>query len=355
MDADRHLVAPSGASYRVLVIDPRVRRMTLGTLRRLDILSRGGLVIAGPRPVESPSLADDQAAFSRLASAVWSRPNQTYPTLAAAISALRLTPDAELDNPSLSFVHRTLPDGEVYFVANLGPAPVELTASFRVSGLAPEIWRAVDASITPASYEMAGGRTAVPLALAANDAFFVVFRKPTRQMAKRAPARSIRVLATLAGPWRVDFPLGAGAPASATFPQLASWSDSTVPGIRYFSGTARYTTSLEVREAIGPGRLLLDLGKVANVAQVRVNGRMVGTAWTAPYRVDITVAAHRGRNRLEVDVANLWPNRLIGDQQPGAAQHHVEAAYQPFSQDSPLRPSGLLGPVQLVSEVPGLQ
>jgi hypothetical protein len=319
-------------------------------LQRLDALSRGGLVIAGPKPVESPSLVDDQAAFSKLASAVWSRSTRTFPSLEAAISALGLSPDAELGDPALTFVHRKLTDGEIYFIANLGTRPIDRTVSFRVSGLAPEIWRADDASNARATYEIAGGRTAVPLALAPHDALFVVFRKPTRELAYRAPSSETKTLSTLTGPWRVEFPPGAGAPSSAIFPQLGSWSDSTIPGIRYFSGTARYTTSLEITMARGSHRLLLDLGEVANVAQVRVNGRWVGTAWKAPYRVDITAAARTGRNRLEIDVVNLWPNRMIGDLQAGA-HRYAEAAYQPFNRDSPLLPSGLLGPVKLLSQV----
>ena len=99
-----------------------------------------------------------------------------------------------------------------------------------------------------------------------------------------------------------------------------------------------------------PGRLLLDLGAIGDVAEVFVNGRAAGTAWHAPYRVDVTAAAHSGLNRLEVRVANLWVDRLIGDAQPGATKIAWTAA-PTYRADAPLRRSGLIGPVRLIVEI----
>jgi hypothetical protein len=343
---DSQIVAPGGGRYRLLAIDPAAR-ITLPTLRKLDALSRAGAVIAGPRPARSPSLADDDQEFAQLADAIWSRSGRTFPTVDAALAALRLAPDAELGNSALSFVHRKLADGDLYFIANLGGAAVDTTGSFRVSGRAPEIWRADDGSMTPVSYDMVGERTEVPLAIGAHEAFFVMFRRPAPATSYRIPATTVRPLKALSGPWQLSFPAESGAPGALTLPALGSWTDSEDRAVRYFSGTARYATSVSIPAVPKVGRLLLDLGGVANVARVTVNGRETGYAWKAPYRVDITNAARKGRNRVEIEVANLWPNRMIGDKQPDAGQRRAEATFDPFKADSPLLPSGLLGPVLL--------
>jgi hypothetical protein len=95
-------------------------------------------------------------------------------------------------------------------------------------------------------------------------------------------------------------------------------------------------------------RFFLDLGTVHNVAEVLVNGGSAGIAWKAPYKVDITDFVKTGSNRLEIRLSNLWPNRLIGDKQPGSTQPHATAVYNPLRADSPLLPSGLLGPVRVL-------
>jgi hypothetical protein len=152
------------------------------------------------------------------------------------------------------------------------------------------------------------------------------------------------------------------------------------PGVKYFSGTATYSRSLEVPAAmIGAGkRVYLDLGRVEVVAQVRINGRDFGTLWKEPYRLDVTGAVHAGANALEVRVTDLWPNRLIGDEQLPAenrygtgAEHGILempewyvtgqpkppggrvtfATWQFYHKDDPLPDSGLLGPVRIVGAV----
>jgi beta-galactosidase/beta-glucuronidase len=135
-----------------------------------------------------------------------------------------------------------------------------------------------------------------------------------------------------------------------TLPALASWTENGDPGVKYFSGTATYTKTVDVPDGwSGNGaRVLLDLGSVKNVADVRMNGRSVGTAWKAPFRVDVTDALNRGPNSLEIHVSNLWPNRLIGDKQIGVTRKYAFAVSDPYRADSPLLPSGLLGPVQFL-------
>jgi hypothetical protein len=121
-------------------------------------------------------------------------------------------------------------------------------------------------------------------------------------------------------------------------------------GVKYFSGTGVYTKTIQVPSGwLIPGaKLWLDLGNVKNIAEVSVNGKPLGVVWKPPFRVDATAALKAGANDLEIRVINLWVNRLIGDQQPDVAKKYTYTAQQFYQADSPLLPSGLLGPVQVV-------
>lgn len=346
MDNDR-LVSPSGSAYRLLAFDPNVQRVTVPTLRKLDALSKAGLVIAGPKPISSPSLADNDLEFSALVDAIWSRVGQTFSTVEAAIDALELAPDASLGSESLSFVHRKLPNADLYFIANLSDTSVASTASFRIKGMAPEIWRADDGTVSAASYDFVDDRTNVPMTIEGHDAVFVVFRRPTTLPSRRIPSTPRSPFMTLDGPWQITFPPNRGAPSSTTFQTLRSWTAIDVAGIRYFSGTARYSKTLSIPDLPKEGSLILDLGQVSNIAQVFVNGHAAGIAWKSPFRVDVSNFVYKGDNRIEIVVSNLWPNRMIGDKQVGGIHRYAMATYDPFTMNTPLLPSGLLGPVQL--------
>lgn len=179
--------------------------------------------------------------------------------------------------------------------------------------------------------------------------------------------------ATLPGPWRVAFTPGWGAPEAITLDQPRSLSLHDEPGVRYYSGTATYTTSFRAPAAmLLPGRRVsLDLGRVAVNAQVLLNGRDLGLLWHEPYRLDVTEALRVGENQLELRVTNLWINRMIGDEQlPEDSRRHGNGtliewpdwletgapsptgrltftSWRLWGKDSPLVESGLLGPVTL--------
>lgn len=191
---------------------------------------------------------------------------------------------------------------------------------------------------------------------------------------------------TLDGPWTVRFDPNLGAPESITMPELKSLHRHEADGVKYYSGTATYTKKFQAPAPNGK-RLYLDLGRVEVIAEVKVNGKPVGNVWKAPYRVDITDAVRAGENDLEVQVTNLWPNRLIGDEQqppeyeygyvtdnPGSSggggggvlaipEWYREGKPKPksarvafsvwkwFSKNDPLLESGLLGPVKLRTAV----
>ncbi len=149
----------------------------------------------------------------------------------------------------------------------------------------------------------------------------------------------------------ISFPPNWGAPAKASIDPLVSWTEIPNDGIKYFSGTATYRLDLDApQDWFKPdAKIILDLGEVKEIAEVWVNGKPVGEIlWKPPYRADVTAALVPGKNHLEIKVTNLWPNRLIGDQQPNA-KPYAWVDYRPFKDSTPLLESGLLGPVKVLS------
>ena len=179
------------------------------------------------------------------------------------------------------------------------------------------------------------------------------FRQVFSQVACKLPLPKVveTDLKTIEGPWNVAFQPGRGAPASITLDKLISWPDSTDPGVKYFSGVGTYTKTVQASPEWFKKRakLWIDLGDVKNLAEVRVNGKSLGIVWHTPYRVDATSALKPGANEVTIKVINAWVNRLIGDQQPGATKYTF-ADVKPYRANSPLQPSGLLGPVRVYSE-----
>jgi len=354
--ANGRLRAKSGMNYRVLALDPNSQHMTLAVLRKLRDLVAAGAVVVGPKPIESPSEADNQAEFRTLADSLWGKGKgkiQEGRTLEQALAGVAR--DYDYSKPQadteLLFVHRKLAGGDIYWVNNRQARVETLDATFRVTGKAPEIWHPDTSVVEPASYRTANGRTTVPLRLEPNDAVFVVFRKPAT-----APERKIKtpvetMLATMSGPWEVAFQPDRGAPEKITMDALHSWHTDADTGVKYFSGTAAYTKTIEAPASWfkSGAKLWLDLGDVKNLAEVTVNGKPLGIAWKAPFRVNLTGALKPGANTLLVRVTNLWVNRVIGDMQPGVTKKYTYTARQLHQPDSPLYPSGLLGPVQVLS------
>ena len=350
------VAAPSGARYRLLWLGGQSDRMTVPTLRRVLELVRAGATVAGKRASRSPSLADDPAEFRALADALWGAGEGVAPravgrgrVLAAADAddALRqigAAADVDVGGADLLWKHRLLPDGgHIYFLTNRTAQPLALTAALGVSGFRPERWDAVTGRAEALGWASAGGVTRVPLALGPQESTFVLFRERTAAAAGEAPTRTERELARFAGGWTLRAPGVAARPAA-----VGTWTDD--PAMRHFSGTADYLRALRIDAPARGERVLLDLGDVGDVAEVLIDGRSAGIAWTAPWRVDVTDHLRPGRDQqLTVRVTNRWINRLIGDAQPGAQRTSFTAvpAYRP---DAPLRPSGLLRPVRLVAE-----
>jgi hypothetical protein len=298
--------------------------------------------------------------------------------------------------PSLDYVHRRTADADIYFVRNTLDTPVRADVVFRVDGRQPELFHADTGLVekTLLFEPTADGRTRLPLSLEARGSIFVIFRhrastsyvadiKEDGVLVHRSDAAlsvvqrgNEAVLSTLsrgsydvsfadgsrrtvstgdkgpisiAGPWTLRFPAGWGAPAQVSVDRLKSWTAFDDVGIRYFSGRATYRTTLMLSEDEAKAVALsqLNLGEVHEVANVRINGKNAGILWKSPYVVRVDGLLHEGENVIEVDVTNLWPNRLIGDAQVLTGKHYTWTNIRKYTKDSPLLPSGMMGPVEV--------
>ena len=227
---DGRIITPSGMSYRVLALDPNSRHMSLPVLREIRDLVDAGAVVAGPKPIDSPSLADDQAEVQRIAGQLFGSGDgvqscgrgKVYAgqTLAQALASLNVAPDFEYTKPQADsnflYVHRKLTDGEIYWVDNRNARSESVQASFRVQGKAAELWHADTGVREPVSYETSAGRTMVPLQLEPYGAVFVVFRKPASAPSHILPKHAESEVAAIEGSWEVAFQPDRGAPAKIT-------------------------------------------------------------------------------------------------------------------------------------------
>jgi hypothetical protein len=331
---DGRLVLPDGISYRVLVLPP-TDRMTLPVLRKVRDLVAGGATVVGPRPVASPSLVGYPASdveLQKIATDLWgdldgiSRTRHVYGKgmvvwglpLQTVLTTMEIAPDVETSRSldgGVAWIHRRTSDAEIYYLASQSDRPDRVEARFRVAGKEPEIWHPDTGLTEPASYRIDGDRTTVWVPMTERDAVFVVFRRTASAPTRTVAEETRTTLATVEGPWTVAFPAGLGAPASIQLPKLESWTENADAGVKYFSGTATYTRSLQAPRAwFRPGaKILLDLGEVGDLAEVTVNGKSLGTLWKPPYAVDVTSALRAGANQLEIRVTNEWTNRIAGD------------------------------------------
>jgi len=352
------IVTPGRMSYQVLVLDKNSRYMSLKVLKKIHGLVKSGAVIVGSKPAGTPSLSDDKNEFDSIVKEVWSGQNSNVYSdqpLDEVLASLKISPDFQYTKPAkdseLRFVHRKMDNVEFYWVNNRRNRFEETEATFRVSGKAVEIWHPDTGKREKATYKMDNGVTTVQLNFEPNDAFFVAFTEKTSEKEFTAPPKTEKQLATLDADWSVRFQPGRGAPERITMDTLISWTAHSEPGVKYFSGTASYSTSLKINESWlkSNTELWIDLGGVKNLAEVIVNGKSLGVLWKAPFRTEITNALKPGENKLEIKVTNLWVNRLIGDQQPDVVQRITYTTMPFYKKDSPLLPSGLMGPVRVLS------
>jgi len=355
---DGYLALPGGMRYRLLVL-PDQQSMRPELLKKISTFVQEGLAVYGASPVYSPSLTGYPNADKEIQSLGKKLfASETYgkgrvfrrgADLQQALDAIGVSPDFKASQDSVSYIHRTLKDGEIYFVSNQSSKPLTFEGTFHVpEGMLPELWDPVTAEIRrlPA-FKREGENTILPLELDQSGSAFIVFRKDGKAADAKSNFQAKEVVYTIDTPWQIVFEKGKRGPAApVTLSKLTDWKDADQDSIRYFSGEAVYTTMFTL-ENLPSKQVYIDLGKVMVMAKVKLNGQYVGGVWTSPYRLNITKFLKDGKNKLEVTVANNWQNRLIGDQRLPENQRQTWTTINPWKADSPLQSSGLLGPVEI--------
>ena len=321
----------------------------------------------------------------------------------------------------LRWIRRAVDGTQIYFVANSNSQPISVECSFRVSGKTPGFWLPDKGEVLhPGIWWERDGRTFLPMKLDGVGSVFVVFKEssmtkdPVVTLARNGAAAADAVVLEREGRWWLkgseagkyeattasgkkltadisgfpaalplssDWELSFGTNSGLVLHKLISWTERPEPQSKYFSGTATYRKEFQIPAGFlsNDPRVLLDLGRVEVIAEVIVNGRNLGVLWKPPFVIDVTDAIKPGPNALEVRVVNLWPNRLIGDEQlpedsnwrtcaeqpgevlvewpkwllegkPSPTGRSTLSTYKYWKKASPLLISGLLGPVRLRTE-----
>jgi hypothetical protein len=397
------IVFPGAASYEIMVL-PNCKTMTPALLEKITSLVEKGARVLGTPPLKSPGLTDYpdcDIQVKELATKLWGslqapgkikevnfgegtlywggdfsflaaeEPYPPYQNTIKLLSELNIQKDFRSDKGAIRFGHRKTEDREIYFVANRTERFQSTLCSFRAGG-EPELWMPTTGEtrkITAYTYE--NGITRIPMEFFPYESFFITFSDPgkgerfLRKGEGNFPALS--EIQILHGAWDLAFDPTFGGPEHIPFGQLMDWTAHEKRGIRYYSGIATYTKTFEVND-LEDKRYFLDLGVVHDIASVKLNGKELGVVWCAPWQIDISQALKEGVNQVEIEVANRWINRLLGDRQSpdanvrtvkfdnglmggkeyttGRYTFTTESAMRSFRFKEPL-PSGLLGPVSI--------
>ncbi len=363
------LSTESGMRYKVLWLDKNCETMSLEILKKIKEYADAGVNICGSVPERQAGLRTDEKAFKAIVNDIWkSGRKNVFKTLEEALAdvdpdCLFSVDGVQSDSGDFSFVHRAIDDGtQVYWVRSFGSAPFDtpqgpemVTISFREYGPYAALFNPENGKVIPIEMTEEGGRATVRIPMLSTDAYFIVFSStpiPADSNSDNPICHSERSEEShpIPGPWQVSFNQKGGGKATEVMTRLVSWTESDDPIVKYYSGTAVYKASFSLgSDALASaGSVILDLGKVKNIAEVTINGKPAGVLWKAPFRTeDVKALLHPGSNLLEIKVTNLWRNRMIGDVQPGET-HPVTAIRRFYKAGDTLLPSGLLGPVTLV-------
>ena len=374
-----HLVV-GAMRYRMMVL-PAHDHINLDVLKKIrDLVKQGAVVVGAVRPVRTHSLTGYPAADREVAgigAELWGSEETeraqtrdarkfgegrvyTNMTSRQALAEMGVTPDfTVLEGGSqegvdrIDHIHRYAQNADIYFVCSGAEETKTLLCRFRDAQGRPEIWDPITGEICVprAVYRQPDNSCHIELELPALGSAFVVFRRdgapPNIAAPSFAGAQGEEI--PIQGQWTVRFQPGRLAPESVEWDKLIDWTNSDDPGIKYFSGTAAYSTRFKMPENAA-GDFWLDLGRVCEVGEVSLDGHALGTAWTSPFRVKVPAGRlTKGSHTLEIKVTNVWNNRLVGDtflpEGERFTRTNMERAH---TKDSPLVPSGLLGPVTLL-------
>jgi len=395
---DHRIVFPGGAKYRVLVL-PEVETMTPELLSKISALVKTGAIVVGNPPLKSPSLVNFPECDKRiqtLSTELWSNEKiyksqatheiikspsgqlitelySPYDSTAVLLQKLGVNPDFTASG-SIRYIHRSMPDREIYFISNRSDRPVEDICLFRDGTMNAELWDAVTGDMRKLNVLIKTEKgISIKMKLDASQSYFVVFDKLNETDSGVAIQNILpenhRIM-DLEGAWTVAFDTKWGGPEKVVFETLTDWVKRQEDGIRHYSGIATYSKTfdlLELSDSKEESELYLNLGVVKNMARVILNGKDLGVVWTSPWQVNISDAVKKRGNKLEIEVANLWANRLIGDESlpddgvingkwpdwllngtPRTSGRYTFTTHRFYKKEDPLIESGLIGPVSII-------
>ncbi|MFY0651765.1 MAG: hypothetical protein JXQ96_07010 [Cyclobacteriaceae bacterium] len=361
------LVLPDGMSFGMMVLPP-LNTMRPKVLAKIEELVKAGAVIYGSKPTKSPSYAgfpESDSQVKEIADRMWGDAsnqnlNKKYGEgsilngmeLQEALDLISLSKDVELNSDAkVLFTHRELPGMDIYFLTNQSDGVLDIKPSFRVENAKPQLWDAVTGEIRELpEYEIKEGRVSLPIHFEQDQSWFVVFTNINESVdgTFKENFPEPKLLKTLDESWKVNFKNKDIGPAqSVDFPQLTDWSESENESIKYYSGSATYSSSFSIEELSANSTYYLDLGQVNVMAKVKVNGKDVGTAWMAPYRLNLGNVLIQGENKIEIEVVNLWRNQLLKNRELPVEERYTWHIVDDMKDGEVPQTSGLLGPVNI--------
>jgi hypothetical protein len=372
------LRGPSGMEWKALAL-PSTGRVSLAVLQRVEsYVDKGGVVI-GLAPTSPTGLTTPQTqdAFNALVTKIWGSDckgivGRSYglgrvfctQDAHAAFQAMRLPADLSVlptgsdaitasSTTDLDYIHQQIGDIDLYFLRNGSDHISHHDIAFRVAGKKAELWDAVSGEMldAPSTHPLDDGRLSMSVELPPFGSVFVVFTKNQARGLSLANSIWKKVTVEKREPWEITFQQGRGGPQNPIHTEdLKDWSTSSNPAIRYFSGTATYKTTVNAPDSASGKQVWLQFSNVREIARVKINGQDAGTVWAKPLMLRVDPFLKPGANQIEIEVTNLWPNRLIGDLQPGVTKRITSTNITKFKPNSPLLPSGLIGSIQWLVE-----
>jgi hypothetical protein len=367
---DGKFVLPDGMSYSVMVL-PKVNSMRPEVLAKLEQLVRQGGVLLGLKPEKSPSLQnypECDTQVQEMAAKLWAgdyvdgKMTNKYgeglvldgQELSEIFSMLNLKKDLDVpEETPILWTHRTQPGMDIYFITNQSDDEIEINPVFRVDkNLKPQLWDAVTGNVRHLNeFSQTENGTLVPMQLKAEQSWFVVFTDVESKginVGYKQNFQAPEVTQTLNQSFAVDFrnkEIGPEKPV--VFDELTDWSKSADEQIKYYSGTAVYSSTFNVDAIPEEGEVYMNLGNVSVMAEVKLNGKDVGGVWMAPYRLNVAGLLKQGENTLEIEVANLWRNRMIRDKMLPESERYTWTVVDDIKEGEAPHSSGLLGPLTI--------
>ena len=370
---DGKFILPNGISYDMMIL-PKLESMTPETLSKIETLVSDGGKIYGEAPKYSPSLKNypnSDSLIKKISKSMWSGDNNitTYGKgkiinkipISEALDKLEIKQDVDLggDYPVL-WTHRTDENMDIYFLTNQSDKKIVYQPSFRIKDKHPQLWDPITGDTRPLnSYEQKKGRIYIDIEMLPFQSWFIVFSDKKSSVndpnIKNFP--DYKLLQKIDSPWEVEFENKSFGPKEKeVFNQLSDWTLNEDEKIKFYSGSATYKNKFTIDlESKNYNNIFLDLGDVGVMASLKINGTDVGTTWIAPHHFDISSAIKTGENRIEIEVVNVWRNRLTGDSFLKKEKRFTSVSVDRDNSDlglilskkDSLISSGLIGPVSI--------